>query len=190
MNRARSESTRPPACEPKAQRLAALFVREPELIRACLECIENEPPETIDLILTAAQAAVATCPEYADLCYHSAQAAVCAGRYQAAAALLEGALCINPGYRDALVLAARVALLRGKPAEAKGFLHGALARGAEYPDVHMLIGDVLRGEGDWCAARAAYERALQLNGNLPAARQALAALPSAEARGKIHELPA
>jgi len=43
---------------------------------------------------------------------------------------------------------------------------------------------------DPARAMAAYERALRLNVNLTAAREALAALPSADARGKSHELPA
>jgi len=190
MSTTRPESTRSSPGEPRARRLAALFVQEPELIRACLENIEHEPPETVALILAAAHAAVGACPEYADLFYHAAQAAVCAGQYESAATLLEGALRINAHYRDALVLAARVALLRGKTTEAKGFLQSALTKGAEYPDVHLLFGNVWRGEGNWSAARAAYERALRLNGNLTAAREALAALPPAEARGKSNELPA
>jgi len=174
----------------RARRLALLFAEEPELIRACLENIERESAETLELILTAAQAALTVCPQYADLLYHASQAAMTAGQYETAARLLESALRINPGYRDALVLAARVSLRRGKGAEARAYLNTALAQGAEYPDVYLLLGNVWRDERKWNEARASYRRALELNANLTAARDALAALPPAEGSGKNDELSA
>ena len=80
---------------------------------------------------------------------------------------------------DALVLAARVALRRNAPAEARTRLQAALALGADYPDVHLLIGDAWRQERNWKPARQSYERALDLNAHLTAARSALALLPPA-----------
>ena len=179
-----------PVLAARARRLAALFAEEPELIRACLENIERESTETVELILAAAQTALIAHPGYADLFYHAGQAAVSAGQYETASRLLDDALRINPGYRDALVLAARVALLRGRASQAKPYLQAALAKGAEYPDVYMLLGNVWRSESRWREARASYRRALELNSDLTAAREALATLPYAEGSGKNNELPA
>jgi len=168
--------------------LAEQFAAEPELVRACLQGVEQESPVAARLIYEAAQAALRRCPNYADLLYHAAQAAG-TGEWSAAADLLDRALRINPRYTDALVLAAKVALHTEQWDRAGAFLDTALAGGADYPDVHLLRGDVWRRTGDFARARAAYERAVRLNSNMLTARVALAALPPGD-RGESHELPA
>ncbi len=85
---------------------------EPELVLACLEGVKPEGGAESRLILAAARAATVECPEYADLFYHSGQAAIAAGDYETAEVLLARALELNPTYNDALFLAAHVAQRR------------------------------------------------------------------------------
>lgn len=158
--------------------LAQMFADEPELIRACLQDIERVNATTIETILAAVRAGVRRHPDYADLLYHAGQAAMAAGRYEAAASLLGQAIEINPRYKDALILAARVAVRFGDWEQAQARLDAALAAGADYPDVHLLRGELWRRKGSEAQARAAYERALELNPNLAAAREALTRLPA------------
>lgn len=174
----------------KVRHLAQVFAREPELILACLHGLHQEPPAKARVILAAARLAAAEYPEFADLLYCAAQAAVAAEEYGTAEVILNDALGLNPEYKDALILAARVALLRGQPQRAVAHLERAVAAGADYPDVHVLLGNAHRQQGRLRQARAAYVRALELNGNLRAAQTALAALPPNTDTGKGHELPA
>lgn len=170
--------------------LAALFAEEPELVRACLQGIEREPAERAQLILAAAQLATEAYPEYADLFYQAGQAAVAAGEYDTAATALARAIKLNSTYKDALILAGRVAIQRRRPEEAEALLQTAVRAGADYPDVHVLLGNLWRERGALPRARAAYERALELNGNLKAAQTALATLENTATRGKCDELSA
>ncbi len=173
-----------------ARGLAEAFADEPELILACLRGTPPPSPARARQILRTARQAMALRPRYADLYYFAAQAAVVAEEPDMAAALLIQALELNPTYRDARVLAGRVALLRQRVDEARAHLTAAVASGADYPDVHLLLGQAWERGQDWSRARAAYERALTLNGNLHAAREALAALPGDGVDGVRHELPA
>lgn len=172
------------------RQLAARFAQEPELVLACLEGISNDDRGEAKVILEAARVAAAANPDYADLIYAVGRAAVVAGEYETAAIALDHAITINPTYKDALILDARVALRRGQPALAAVRLNAALAEGADYPDVHMLLGDVWTKQGDLPRARAAYERALELNAKLTPARTALAALEPINGSRRCHELPA
>jgi tetratricopeptide (TPR) repeat protein len=172
------------------RRLAALFAEEPELVRACLQGIEREPADRARLILAAAQFATKAYPQYADLFYQAGQAAVAVGEYDTAATALVRAVELNPTYNDALILAGRVAIQRRRPEEAETLLLTALQAGADYPDVHMLLGNLWREQEATPRARAAYQRALELNPNLKAAQTALATLDNAASSGKSDELSA
>ncbi|MBU0640506.1 MAG: tetratricopeptide repeat protein [Planctomycetes bacterium] len=158
--------------------LGGLFASEPELISAFLEHGEGTSSGDASTVMAAAWDAIRGHPDYADLHYFAAQAAMRAGRPEQAAVLLEHTLEINPDYLDALILSARVAIALGEPGRAIARLEQALALGADYPDVHQMLGDLLRARGDVDRARKAYERALQLNGNLGAVRAALIGLTS------------
>jgi len=179
-----------PGAQPELWGLAGAFVREPELVLACLRGIERKPPGSARRILRAVQLALTEKPRYADLHCYGAHAALAAGEVETAAKLLEQALVLNPTYTAALVLAARVAFRRDRPLVARALLDAALTQGADYPDVHMLLAQVCAAAQDWTGAREAYERVLALNPDLTAARDALAALPQAPPHGTSHELPA
>lgn len=170
---------RAPSVAAAVGQLAREFAAEPELILACLEGID-QTGDSAQRLYAAARQAVSLRPTYADLSYCAARAAVAAGDVPGAEHLLQEARRRNPDYLDALVLAGRLALERNAPAEACTWLEHAITSGADYPDVHLLLGDAWRRRENWPRARAAYERALQLKGNLVAARTALAALPATD----------
>lgn len=172
------------------RRLAQLFSQEPELILASLECLEPDPTTDADVIMDAAIQAAAGRPTYADLHYFAARAAVRADHLDRAETLLEQALNLNPRYNDALILMARVCLVRENQEAALIHLRSALLNGADYADVHVMLGDLWHRRDEVARAQQAYTRALDLNANLHAAREGLAALPPSSPSGEIHELPA
>ncbi len=171
-------------------RLAPLFAREPELILAYLECPNQDPAADADTVWSAVGEALSARPTYADLHYFAARAALRFDRAGQAETLLEEALALNPRYNDALILMARVRLARNDQESALSHLRRALANGADYADVHVMLGDIWRRRGEVASARQAYTRALDLNADLPAARDGLAALPLPSQGGGADELPA
>jgi|GEM_PF-6902326 len=184
----RQHSTRPSSAgAPAKQRsceLAEIFAREPELISACLQGIEEEPPGRLRLLLASVREALRRYPNYADLYYHAGRAALAAGELEQAREFLGQALSIHPGYKDALLLAAHVALKCGQPLQTEQLLQRALSLGADYPDLHMLRGAAWRQMGDLERAQLCYRRALELNDGLHAARAALAELATFATSGK------
>ncbi len=90
------------------RRLAGAFTREPELVLACVESSSAQPAVDAHTVVEAGCRALAECPDYADLTYFTAQAAVTAGEYGTAELLSERALELNPSYVDAMLLAARL----------------------------------------------------------------------------------
>ncbi len=178
------------AATPGTGALADQFIREPELILACLQGVGTGRMVTAHRILKAALAALARKPNYADLNYYASYAAVSVDDLATAERLAEQAIEINPHYRAAAVQAARIALRRNDIERARHHLERAVEIGADYADVHTMLGNVWRRGGHAERARGAYERALRLNSNLAEARVALAALPENPDHGVRDELPA
>lgn len=188
-------SPRPPAEPPRRdeireRHLARLFAAEPELIQACLESLDDQATGEAWTILGAAEQALSDRPDYADLYYFAAQAAMQLHRPQHARELLDKALRINPDYKAALILAARACLLQDNQDAALEYLRQALVNGADYADVHLMLGDLWARRDNVGAAQKAYERALQINTRLAPARDGLAALANRRRRGGSDELPA
>jgi tetratricopeptide (TPR) repeat protein len=179
-----------PASSMEVRRLARLFAAEPELILACMESLDQGRLTGLETILAAAEQAIASSPDFADLYYFAARAASGAGHLDQARSLLEQALRINPQYNDALILAARVAMDQGRHDEAIAHLRQALVNGADYADVHLMLGDIWRLRDDLAQSREAYEKALSLNVDLAAARERLAELGPAAQCGGADELSA
>jgi tetratricopeptide (TPR) repeat protein len=161
--------------EPCTEELARRFTAEPELIAALLEGVAAGAAE-LGPIVTAARQALEQKPEYADLCYHAADAEWLSGNGAAGLALVQRALRLNPGYSAALVRCAQYHRRRGENARALAQLRRAIASGADYADVHLMLGDLWRERGEWLSARRAYRRSLELNADLPAARAGLSAV--------------
>lgn len=169
--------------------LAGQFIEEPELVLAMLEATAGKSQYALSTIVVAAERAAIAQPEYADVQYYAARAAVDAGRFEAARERADNALRVNPGYVDALVLSARISAALGEPQRAMTHLQQALAAGAEYADVHALIGSLHLRCGNRRAARQAYEQSLAIDPRQAAVREQLAGLGLFAATGREHELP-
>lgn len=139
--------------------MAALFVREPELVLAHLESSPFGGPGPAR-VLAAAEYALSLKPRYADLHYFAGHAARHAGDLARAAALLSRSLELNPWYKDALILAGRVAQERGDLERARRLLESAITIGADYPDVRALLRDVRLAQGEVAAANETYARTI------------------------------
>ena len=157
-----------------------LFRDEPELILAMLEGDEGAPPAHADLVLRAACEASASAPQNADLHYYAARAAWLAERLELAEQLLEQAVKSDANHVAALVLLGKVLHRRHAIDRAIACLTSAVRSGADYPDVHAELGHLWRKTGQSGRARDAYGRALQLNPNFKAAREAMTALATIE----------
>jgi len=163
--------------------LSAQFASEPEMILACVEPLAPNSPE-LPLIWAAAEQAVRARPDYADLRYFAAHAALQTGQPRRARELLKDAVRLNPQYTAALILAGRICAQQNEPEAALIYLQQALVGGADYPDVHMMLGDLWQTRGELARARQSYIRALAKNPDLADARQKLAALPADQAGGR------
>lgn len=161
--------------------LAARFAREPELIQAFVETVDDAG-EALRPVWRAVQEAVDSYPPYAELYYFAAKAALRLGRVDEANRLLQRALEQNPKYVDALILGARVQSSLGQAGAAIDLLHRALQSGGDYPDVHTLLGQLQLRRNERELARAAFERALRLNPKLTEARKHLEELAGATSR--------
>lgn len=168
---------------PNIRALAEQFASEPEMILAYLEPLAPDSPE-MPLIWAAAERAARDRPDYADVHYFAAHAAVQVGDVQRARELLNNALRINPQYDAALILGGRICLQQNEYEGALRHLLRAVAAGADYPDVHVMLGDAWQGRGAMDKAAAAYRRALAQNAGLIEARQKLAALGANRAGGR------
>jgi tetratricopeptide (TPR) repeat protein len=163
--------------------LSAQFASEPEMILAYLEPLAPNSSE-LPLIWAAADQAIRVRPDYADLRYYAAHAAVQIGDAHRARELLKDAVRLNPQYNDALILAGRLCLQQNDPEAAVANLQQALAGGADYADVHVMLGDAWQARGDLARAAEAYREALGKNADLAEARCKLAALPADLAGGR------
>jgi len=168
--------------------LAGLFADEPELIRAFFESsdpsasVDKEGKDNLCRYLAAFEAATAN-PDYADLHYFTAWAALRLGKLDQAEVLLQRALELNPHYVDALILSAKVAQASNDPNHAITLLNRAIAAGADYPDVYVMLASQLHACGEAGRARQSYTRSLELNPTLPEARTGLASLATSGPSG-------
>mgnify|MGYP002623478294 FL=1 len=80
---------------------------------------------------------------------------------------------INPRYVQALIQLGRLYSETNDDGPAMERLQAAIDAGGDYPDVHYLLGELHRRGGRKEEARAAYRRALALNGDYTSARKAL-----------------
>ncbi len=158
------------------ERLRRMFEAEAELILALIEPGGDARLPNIRTVLSAAIEAATANPDFADLHYYAARAAVAAGKDREADELAGRAVEINPRYHDALILLARIARKAGATCRAVALLRQALEAGADYADVHLMLGDACRERDDQAEAERAYRRALEINTNMTAARTGLAAV--------------
>jgi len=165
--------------ESALEQLSDAIANEPDFVEAFLALPESEVDiEVFSTLAVTIERALRNRPEFADLHYHCGAVYRRLGRQHDAIEHTERAVQINPKYINALILLAQ---LYGQTDQwAKGIerLEQAIQAGADYPDVHCLIGRLCQVGGQLDRARKAYRRALDLNRNYRAARDALEALPA------------
>lgn len=158
-------------------RLSDAILSEPEFVQAFLSLPPSEvDQEVFGLLAATLERALAGHPEYADLHYHCSAVYRRLGKARDAIDHAERAVRINPRYTDALILLARLYGQTDRCVPAIERLEEAVRNGADYPDVHYLLGGLYQRSKRQDMACRAYERALELNRNYSAAREALAAL--------------
>jgi tetratricopeptide (TPR) repeat protein len=165
--------------------LATLFAEEPELIRAFFESSDPSALGDNERALTAAFEAAAANPDYADLHYFTAWAALRLGKRGEAEVLLRRALELNPDYVEALILSAKTAQASNDPKRSITLLNRAIAAGADYPDIHLMLASQWRARGETGRARQSYLRSLELNPTLSEARAGLASLAASDPSGGV-----
>jgi len=160
------------------QRLGEIIAAEPDFLSAFLSLPESEVDREVFSTLAATlEHALEKHPEFADLHYHCGAVYRRLGRNREALEHAEHAVEINPRYVSALILLARLYGQTDRWAAGVERLEQAIRSGGDYPDVHYLIGQLCQKGGQLDRARRAYQRALALNQDYRAAREALAALP-------------
>ncbi len=187
---ATARSEREVCNERRVWHLAASFAQQPELIRTCLSNLPATSTAWVRLILRAARLALEVHPDNAELCYLAGQAAVCAGDYDTATALLERSLAQDPQAIQTLLLAARVAVARGENESARTHLEAALKRGADPTEIQMLLGDLQREDEEANTAGGLCPGAPEDNSILTSAGAGLLVTPMSEVDGSNHELSA
>ncbi len=159
------------------ERLSDAILAEPDFVEAILSVPESEvDSEVFSAMASILEKALQKRPEYADLHYHCGVVYRRIGQSQDAIRHAEEAVRINPRYVNALILLAQLYGQTDRLSAGIERLEQAIAAGGDYPDVHYLIGQLYQSSGDLHRARAAYERALDLNQQYQAARDALSSL--------------
>lgn len=168
--------TAPPDAD-SIERLSEAILREPDFVEAFLSLPETEVDTEIFSTLAAVlEQALRTRPEYADLHYHCGAIYRRLGRHDEALQHAERAVALNGRYINALILLADLYARTDRWADGVERLEQAIRAGADYPDVHCLMGRLFQSGGELDRARQEYQRALELNENYAAAREALVAL--------------
>lgn len=154
--------------------LGEVITSDPDFVEAFLNLPASEVDEQVFSMLAATmERALEHHSEYADLHYHCSRIYARLGRTQEAIAFADKAVRINPRYVQALIQLGRLYSATNEDGPAMDRLHAAIDAGGDYPDVHYLLGELHRRSGRKEEARAAYRRALALNGDYTSARKAL-----------------
>lgn len=159
------------------ERLGEAILREPEFVEAFLSLPETDvDAEVFSTLAAVLERTLQKKPEYADLHYHCGAVYRRLGWHDAAVRHAERAVELNGRYINALILLADLYGRTDRWRDGVGRLEQAIQAGADYPDVHYLMGRLFQTGGELDRARRAYARALELNGNYKAAKEALTAL--------------
>jgi len=157
--------------------LAELIAGEPQFVQAFLDLPKSQMDQQIfaqllEILLKATQ----NNPQYADHWLLSSKIHQRLGQLSPAIEASKRALQINPQFVKALILLGQLYIQGDRHGLAIDRLRQAIKLGCNYADVHYMLGNLYRGQGFVQKARNHYHKALQINNNFQAARQALHAL--------------
>ena len=160
--------------------LSRVIEAEPDFLDAFLALPDGRLDERVfSMLLKTLAAALARCPEHAELHCHCGRVLARLGRNDEAISENERAVELDPTCIRALIELGKLYHQTDRRADATTRLEQAIAAGADYADVHYLLGNLYRDQGKVTRARSAYRRALLLNDRYEAALRALQALPAA-----------
>lgn len=163
--------------EQTIDQLAELIADEPEFVAAFLDLPQSELDEQIfSGLLRIIMRAIERHGEFADLHYHCSRVYQRLGQTEHAIAESQRALQIHPRFVSALVGLAKLYAQTDRRQQAIDRLHAAIGNGANYADVHYMLAELYREQGYADRARVHYRRALSINNEFSAAKQALADL--------------
>lgn len=163
--------------DPSLDQLAELIAKEPEFVSAFLDLPQSELDKQIfSVLLEILMRALEAHPEFADLHYHCSCVHQRLGQTVEAIAHSQEALNINPRYVNALIHLAKLYTQTDQHQKAIDRLQSAISNGANYADVHYVLGKLYQQTGAVDQARLHYRRALSINGEYNAAKEALAVL--------------
>lgn len=159
------------------ERLAAIVREDPDFVDAFLSLPASEVDGNVfAALLEVLRQAIRETPSQADLHHRCSQVLWRLGRVQDALAASEQAVALNPRYIAALIQLALLYQSTDRHLEAIARLREAIRHGGNYADVHYLLGKLHEARGELADARLSYTRALELNRDYTAAREALRAL--------------
>ena len=159
--------------------LGKSILKEPDFVETFLSLPVSDVDEEVFSGLAATlELALGKHPEYADLHYHCGAVYRRLGKSQDAIAHAERAVEINPRFVKALILLAELYNQTNRYRDGVERLEQAVRAGGDYSDVHYMIGRLCENNRCLDDARKAYQRALDLNGDYQAAREALDSLPA------------
>jgi tetratricopeptide (TPR) repeat protein len=169
--------------------LSRVIESEPDFVDAFLSLpLGKVEKEIFGLLAATLHRALQRQPEHADLYYHCGRVLERLGRSADAIAATEQAVRLDPKFIDALIHLATLYHKTDRLDDAMTRLERTIELGAEYPDVYLLLGHLHRDTGRLDRARWAYRKALGINKQYTAARDALDALTKATP-AKAHEGP-
>jgi len=154
-----------------AERCLALDGRNPDFLFTLAHVHEmaGELKEAGELYERGAQLA----PADSDVVVGLGRVRFYSGNTREALALADQILRVSPNNADALLLEGMCRLSTGETALARKALERGAAVAEKYADIHFLLGRVEEAEHQAGAARAQYQRVLQLDPENRAARQRL-----------------
>ncbi len=159
------------------ERLGEVIIREPDFVEAFLALpVSAVDREVFSVLAATLEHALARHPSYADLHYHCGAVYRRLGEHRLAIKHAEEAVALNPRYVSALILLGRLYGHTSRWSDGVARLEQAIAAGGNYPDVHYLLGRLFARGGQLQQARESFRRALSLNQNYAAAKEALASL--------------
>jgi len=157
--------------------LAAMIIENPDFVTAFLDLPQTDIDDQIfSSLLKIIMRALERNPEYADLHYHCSCIYQRLGQSEQAIAESQKAIELNPNYITALIQLAKLYAQTNQDQIAIDRLKEAIRQGANYADVHYLLGNMYRKQGSIEQARTHYEKALGINREFHAAKDALESL--------------
>jgi tetratricopeptide (TPR) repeat protein len=160
-----------------ADQLTDMILEETDYIPTLLNDTTHPTSRAeLQLLLDALDRAIHRYPDHADLLYHRGVVLDRLDQIIPAIRSVRESLRINEQYKEALMFLGTLYQKVYRHEKAIQAFGSAIEAGAAYADVYLLLGQSYQQTGQTDSARIAYEKALLINDQYRAAKEALAAL--------------